>query len=102
MSKATYFTTKPIDLDAITKLLGEEQKREDDKHVRKGKEQAFYVHHFDRRMTYLFNLPYEQMFVPEKSTSTLSEGKWHCIACAAIGIKDRESHFNWHKRELSD
>lgn len=97
--KATYFTTKSIDLDTIAKILGEEKKSEDEKYVRKGKEQLFYVHGFDHKMLYLFNLPYQQMFVPWKSEFHNSEGYWHCIGCGAI-VKDSDSHFNWHKREL--
>lgn len=91
-----------LDLSTIQELLSQERKVEDDKSSRAAKVDAFYRHHFDKKFLYLLNMSYEQMFVPEKSTSTLSKGRWHCLACAAIGIKNRESHFNWHKRELHE
>lgn len=93
--------TTSLDLDTIVELLGEEKKREDDRYIRRGKEQLFYVHNFDKKMLYLLGLPYERLFVPWKSDYRNSDGYWHCIACSAM-VKNRESHFNWHKRELGE
>jgi hypothetical protein len=99
MSNPMTIPTKALDIDTIATLLGEQKKIEDDRYVRKGEEQLFFVHNFDKKFLYLFDLPYEQMFVPWKSNYSNSDGYWHCIGCSAI-VKNRESHFNWHKREL--
>lgn len=89
---------KALDVDTIAALLGQEEKAKESH--RTAQHGILYVHGFDKKMFYLLDLPYEQMFVPWESRF-VSENPYHrCVACGAM-VKNRESHFNWHKRELS-
>lgn len=92
--------TKHIDLDTISELLAQEQKRKEVP-TAQGTYDIWYVHGFPKKMVYLFDLPYEKMFVPWKSQIDPDNPFWHCIGCGAM-VKNRESHFNWHKKDLGN
>jgi len=89
---------KPLDLDTIASILADQQRKEDSRWLPSKLEK----HNFDKKLLYLLKMPdgAERMHVPQKSTLRDSDGFWHCIACGAQFIKDRDSHFNWHRREL--
>lgn len=83
-----------LDLDTIQKLLGEEKQKAE----QLPKADLWYKHGFEKRMKYLFELPYERMFQP----FNINQPEFfQCIGCGRK-VKDCESHFNWHKRELHD
>lgn len=85
-----------LDLETIQKLLGEQKKKDDEKHV-PGTDK-WYKHGFEKRMRYLFELPYDRMFQP---ANIHNHDFLKCIGCGRL-VKDPESHYNWHKEELSE
>lgn len=94
---------KSLDATTINKLLLEEHKEEDQ--VQRSRD-AMYRHGFDRAFLFLLSMNYENLFEPWPSkevTVRYGDGWWFkCKGCGRMVKRiGRESHHEWHKRELN-
>lgn len=93
---------KVIDQDTIRKLLFEEHAEEDREQL---KRDVFYRHGFDKSFLFLLTMQFENLFEPWPSkdiTIRYGDGWWfRCKGCGRMVKRTgRQSHHEWHKKEL--
>lgn len=62
---------------------------------------AMYRHGFDKAALFLFDMGYGNMFEPWRSSRDYGDMWFRCKGCnRKVKRTGRQSHYDWHKREL--